>query len=145
MEAGSLTRIGRPTIDHIGIAVADASSAAEWMASHLGFPVLHDETLIDPPVRLIYVDAGNVTLQFVEPTGGGRVASFLDEHGEGLHHLCLRVDDVESAAVLISPDEPGVPFRGGRDQVTCFVGVRPAGILIELAGAPGERGGAWSR
>src|SRR5215813_13691828 len=101
-EAGSLLTGGRPTVDHIGIAVADATAAAAWMTDRLGFPVVHDETLSDPPVRLVYVDAGNVTLQFVEPRGSGRIATFLEEHGEGLHHLCLRVDDVEGAADAIS-------------------------------------------
>jgi hypothetical protein len=106
--------------------------------------VVHDETLVDPPVRLVYVDAGNVLLQFCEPTGDGRIATFLGEHGEGLHHLCLRVDEVVATAEAISPDAPGTPFRGGREQLTCFVGERPSGILIELAGAPGAPDGRSS-
>ena len=133
----ALSSIDRPTVDHIGIAVADASAAVSWISDRLGVPVVHDETLSDPPVRLLYVDAGNVMLQFVQPTGPGRVASFLQEHGEGLHHLCLRVADVPEAASAIAPEGPGTAFVGGRGQMTCFLDVRPSGILLELAGPPG--------
>jgi methylmalonyl-CoA epimerase len=127
-----------PTVDHIGIAVRDAPAAAAWMTGRLGFRVVHDESLADPPVRLVYVDAGNVILQFVEPTGAGRVDSFIEERGEGLHHLCLRVADVAAAASAIAPEDPGTPFRGGRGQLTCFLGIQPSGMVIELADAPVE-------
>jgi methylmalonyl-CoA/ethylmalonyl-CoA epimerase len=134
-----MLNIDRPIVDHIGIAVVDAIKAVSWMTERLGLPVVHDETLSDPPVRLLYVDAGNVLLQFVQPTGPGRVASFLQQHGEGLHHLCLRVDDVREAASAIAPEGPGTAFVGGRGQVTCFLDIQPSGVLVELAGPPG----AW--
>ncbi len=126
----------RPTIDHLGIAVRDADAAAAWFTERIGFSVVHDERLVDPPVRLLYLDAGNVTLQLVEPLGAGRISAFIDDHGEGLHHLCLRVSDVIAASRTYAPDAPGAPFPGGRGQRTCFLDETPSGIVIELAEPP---------
>ena len=50
-------------------------------------------------MRLTYLDAGNAFLQLVEPLDpASALATWLDEHGEGLHHICFGVDDVPAAA-----------------------------------------------
>ena len=62
------------------------------------------------PVRLTYLDLGNTWLQLVEPLDPAHpLAAWLDEHGDGLHHICFGVDDVECELLRLSPH--GVPFR----------------------------------
>ena len=54
-------------------------------------------------MRLTYLDAGNMFLQFVEPLDGDSpLTRWLEEHGEGLHHLCFGVDDVATAVGALS-------------------------------------------
>jgi len=50
-------------------------------------------------MRLAFVETGSVQLEFIQPLEGGNIyAEFLEEHGEGLHHLLFEVDDPEAVA-----------------------------------------------
>ena len=119
-------------VDHIGIAVASAAAAIRAYRDRLGLHVVHDETLQSPSVRLVYLDGGNVAIQLVEPSGPGPVAVFLAEHGEGLHHLCLRVNGIEQfAAVAGGLDRVGI-YLGGRGRRCAFLSERVAGVLVEF-------------
>ena len=72
------------------------------------------------------MDAGNAFLQLVEPLDEtSSIAAWLSEHGEGLHHVCFGVDDVEQAVTSLS--DPGAPvvLGNGRGRVSSFV-TRPA-------------------
>jgi len=119
-------------VDHIAIAIRDVDRSLEYFRDRLGLVVVHDETLQAPPVRLVFLDAGNVQIQLVQPLGPGRVAAFLDERGEGLHHVCFRVDRIETsiAALGLLPD--GEIFMGARGQPSCFLDDGSSGTVVEL-------------
>ena len=56
------------------------------------------------PVSLTYLDLGNAWLQLVEPLDPAHpLATWLETNGEGLHHLCFGVDDVECELRRIGP------------------------------------------
>ena len=76
-------------IDHIGLLVRDIDASLPYFVEKLGFALLSDErTAASGGARLAYLDAGNVTLQLVSPTGeSGPIAEFLAANGEGLHHI----------------------------------------------------------
>jgi methylmalonyl-CoA/ethylmalonyl-CoA epimerase len=120
-------------LDHVGIAVRETGRALEHFAGRLGLTVVHAEELDEPHVRLTYLDAGNAFLQLVEPLDGGSdVARFLEENGEGVHHVCFAVDDVlRDAGALGTGDTP--PRAGqGRGRVSAFVpGPPPHGVRLE--------------
>jgi methylmalonyl-CoA/ethylmalonyl-CoA epimerase len=93
------------TVEHVSIAVRDATAAARTFAA-LGFEPQWVEDLPGQGVRSHVLRAGAVVLELIEPAAGtpgpGTVDRFLARRGEGLHHLCLRVDSVERAARAVT-------------------------------------------
>lgn len=131
-ESGLSDPNGLRWLDHAAIAVADIDAALPYYEETLGLKVVHDEIADDPGVRLCYLDAGNAYIQLVEPVRPGPVQQFLDEHGEGLHHICFAVDDIPRM-LAAADDGNGVQvFMGGRERLACFLSGTPTGVLIEL-------------
>jgi methylmalonyl-CoA/ethylmalonyl-CoA epimerase len=85
-------------IDHVGIAVADIAGASSFLTDVLGLEVDGPEvTLTDQSVKVRFLRAGDDRVELLAPTDeDGVLARFLDKHGEGLHHLCFEVDDIEA-------------------------------------------------
>lgn len=119
-------------VDHVGVAVRSIDRSLSWYREHLGLRLVHVEELPDIAVRLAYIDAGNVSLQLVEPTGPGKVAAFLEKWGEGLHHICWAVDGIDAALRQAQVDEAATVFLGGRGHPACFLEEEPNGVRIEL-------------
>jgi methylmalonyl-CoA/ethylmalonyl-CoA epimerase len=108
-------------LDHVAVVVRNTEAALDYFSGTLGLRVASTEEIESPRVRLTYLDAGNVYLQLVEPLNGdSEVARWLDEHGEGLHHVCFGVDDVPSAVEALSGEAP-VSLGSGRGRVSAFV------------------------
>jgi methylmalonyl-CoA epimerase len=119
-------------VDHIGVAVHDADEALAYYTDQLRLKPVGDEIAPDPGVRLVYLDAGNLLIQLVQPVREGPVAAFLRARGEGLHHVCFQVDRIEPVLQGL-PGEAGARiFGGGRDRRACFLLSEPNGVRIEL-------------
>lgn len=118
-------------LDHVAVAVRDTELALRHFRDRLGLAVVSSEYVMQPPVRLTYLDCGNCLLQLVEPLReDSPIASFLDEHGEGLHHVCFAVDDVEAA---LGQDGGSSPSLGsGRGRISAFVPGEVHGTRIEV-------------
>jgi len=114
-------------IDHIGIAVHNLEEALKVYEGVYGLQPLKIETLEQLHVRIAFIPLGEVLIELLEPTeeGAGRIGQFLKEKGEGLHHIALRVQDID--AVLGRLKEKGVPLRdkqprpGGDDSRIAFM------------------------
>ena len=77
------------------------------------------------PVRLTYLDLGNTYLQLVRAArpGSSARARGWQEHGDGLHHICFGVDDVECELRRLGPPgEPVPPLGSGRGRPAGFTG-----------------------
>jgi methylmalonyl-CoA/ethylmalonyl-CoA epimerase len=108
-------------LDHVAIAVRDTEAALRYFGGHLGLQVAQSEELSTPSVRLTYLDAGNAYLQLVEPLDAGELARWLDENGEGIHHICFGVDDVLGAAARLSLEGAAAVAGSGRGRLSAFV------------------------
>ena len=128
------------TIDHLGIAVKSLA-AAKSIYEKLGLAVSPEEVVEHEKVRLVMVPVGESRLELLEPTSeDSTIAKFLAKRGEGLHHICLRVPDLNAAVEKLKKD--GV--RLVSDQIRTGAGghryifVHPAsagGVLLELVQA----------
>jgi methylmalonyl-CoA/ethylmalonyl-CoA epimerase len=110
-------------LDHVAIAVRDTDVALRTYQGALGLPIVHEEVLEGLSVRLTYLDAGNAYIQLVEPLEPTvELSRWIDEHGEGLHHICFGVDDPVAAAAELAQDGSPPPVPGsGRGRVSSFV------------------------
>jgi len=85
-------------IDHIGIAVKNLSDALNTYKKLYGLDAIKIETLSDIKVKLAFIPLGEVLIELLEPIkpGEGRIGKFLEEEGEGFHHIALRVDNIHN-------------------------------------------------
>jgi methylmalonyl-CoA/ethylmalonyl-CoA epimerase len=136
-------------LDHVAVAVKDTAAALEHFRDHLGLEVVAVDEPPEVPVRLTYLDLGNTYLQLVEPLDPLHpLAAWLEQHGDGLHHICLGVDDVECELKRIGPLGAAVPPLGsGRGRPAGFpAGDPPYGVRVECtAYDPDEDAGALAR
>jgi methylmalonyl-CoA/ethylmalonyl-CoA epimerase len=120
-------------LDHVAVAVRNRAEALEHFGTRLGLTVVHTDELDNPPVTLTYLDAGNAFIQLVSPRAECDLSRWLDEHGEGLHHVCFAVDDVDATVEALS--RPGLerpPSTTGRGKMAAFIADgSPHGFLIE--------------
>ena len=83
-------------IDHLGIAVRSIEQA-QRLYQALGFNVLKEEEE-DEGVRSVMIPMGESRLRLLEPLDKTTsVGTFLEKHGEGLHHVAVHVDDISGA------------------------------------------------
>ncbi len=125
-------------VDHIAIAVRDLEQALKPYQEALGLTLSDVEEVTDQQVRIAFLPVGDTDIELLEPTAADSgVARFLEKRGEGLHHICLEVDDLE--ATLATLKAQGVrlidekPRDGGRGKRIAFVHPRSMqGVLVEL-------------
>lgn len=120
-------------LDHVAVLVRNTDDALSFYEGHLGLRVQSSEEIPMPHVRLTYLDAGNAYVQLVEPLDGtSPLAAQLDEHGEGLHHVCFGVDDVEAALTELGDDGSPIALGTGRGRLSGFVtSTASHGVRIE--------------
>jgi methylmalonyl-CoA epimerase len=132
----------RARLNHVGIAVRSLEEALAPYRDGLGLQVAEIEEVASEQVKVAFLPVGDTRIELLEPTGDdSAIARFLSRRGEGIHHLCVEVDDIEAAlerlrrAGVPLVDETPRPGAGG-----CRVAfVHPkgmAGVLVELLEKP---------
>jgi methylmalonyl-CoA/ethylmalonyl-CoA epimerase len=129
-------------LDHVGVAVRDAQTAAFLFSDVLGGEYVGGMEVPEEGFRFVqYRYPNKMKVELLEPiAGGGFLARFLERRGEGVHHLTFRVTDIESRleqlrSVGIEP----VHVLEGRWKEG-FIHPRQAnGVLIQLLELPPAR------
>jgi methylmalonyl-CoA/ethylmalonyl-CoA epimerase len=133
---------GQPRLNHVGIAVRSLEEALAPYRDALGLQVSQIEEVVSEQVKVAFLPAGDTRIELLEPTGdASAIARFLSRRGEGVHHLCFEVDDIEAALARLRAagvqliDETPRPGAGGCR--VAFVHPRGmAGVLVELLEKP---------
>lgn len=132
----------RGNIDHVGIAVNSLEEAIPLWSGILREEPAGREEVPDEGVRVAFFGEGPGRIELLEPTGADTpVGRFLERRGPGMHHLCLRVPDLEralararDAGAEILP--PGIRSGAGGRRVAFLHPASTGGILLELSEAP---------
>ncbi len=133
-------------IDHVGIAVNDLTHAEAVWRDALGFREVRRETIASEGVRVVCLEANGHHVELLEALGpDSPVAKFLAKRGEGIHHIAVAVDDLEShvahlkaQGVALINEEPRTGVGGNR-----IVFVHPKstnGVLVELTEKGSDHG-----
>lgn len=129
-------------IDHIGIVVENLSSALEFFQESLGLQLTETAAEPEQHVTVAFMPIGESEVELLEPdeTDSG-VARYLEKRGEGIHHICFEVTDIDAALARLK--EAGVelinqePVTNSRGWRLAFVHPKAAhGVLIELFESP---------
>ena len=129
-------------LDHVAIAVKDLDQAIALYRDALGLALAEVEEVPDQQVRTAIFGHGMGRVELISPTvSDSGVAKFLEKRGEGLHHICIEVDDIEAAIAELKArgapmiDETPKPGAGGAK--VAFIHPRGGhGVLVELRQGP---------
>ncbi|TAK24768.1 MAG: methylmalonyl-CoA epimerase [Chloroflexota bacterium] len=130
-------------IDHIGIITSDSAAAAALYARVASLMAEPSVEHAEEGVRITFLrptgaDPAATTIELIEPTRADTgVARYLEKRGEGMHHVCLEVEDIVSEIGRLSSEGYEVldrePRRGMHREKLAFIHPRSGrGVLIEL-------------
>lgn len=82
-------------INHVAIVVEDIDSALSFWRDQLGLTLDHIEVVPSQASKVAFLPVGEGEVELVEPTDpDSGLAKYLEKRGEGMHHLCIEVDDI---------------------------------------------------
>ena len=124
--------------DHVGMVIQNTDEVLGVLSHLFGFEAV--ESIADPEAgfKSTLISKSNVTLELLEPVGPrGIIQKFVEKKGGGLHHVSIRVSDLEEEMKRLRAQ--GAQFLSETPiQVTdasknVFIHPRSAaGLLIEL-------------
>ena len=124
-------------INHVAIVVKDIDESLKFWESALGLKLHHVEDVPSQASKVAFIPVGESEIELVQPTTeDSGMAAYLGKRGEGLHHLCIEVDDIE--AKIQELKDAGVRLINETPQVLpgrkmAFIHPKSAsGVLVEL-------------
>ncbi len=131
-------------INHIAIAVNNIEEAAKFYQEVMGLTLSGVEVVSAQKTRVGFFKIGESNIELVQPAEpDSPLTKFLETKGQGIHHICFEVDDVE--AEVKSFLEKGAtmidqkPRPGAHGTKVAFVHPKSSnGVLIELCELPKE-------
>jgi len=125
-------------LDHIGIAVGDVETSLAFFRDVLGLQVEAPEEVASQRVRAHFLHLGPSSLELLEATAPeSPIARFIDKRGAGLHHVALRVEDIDAALAYLAARGvrliDTVARPGAEGARVAFIHPSAAqGVLVEL-------------
>jgi len=158
MAKVSPARVKVKRITQVGIAVYDALKVAEnyWNILGIGpweiydweYPLVRDRKYYGKPAlareRIGFAQVGATQLELVQPVDGPSIyRDFLEEHGEGIHHLQLPVKDVDKVAqIMVQQGFPDMQSgHSGDTGAYSYINISPLHTIWEPTHEPKNKVG----
>ncbi|MBM3778507.1 MAG: hypothetical protein FJW23_09750 [Acidimicrobiia bacterium] len=136
---------------HISLAVRDVDKTAAAVAALFGLPAPQSRIFKDIPFPPSYgnktmvgkvasVNANGIRIEIIQPMTDSPWKDFIDEHGEGVHHVGWDVSNYADAVKFL--ESKGGKWVQGNVAVNFgYVDMYPAGVpfAIEVIGAGGAK------
>ena len=130
-------------INHIAVVVENIEDSLSFWQDALGLPMGNVQDVPQEEVRVAFLEAGESHIELVSPTTeDSGIAKYLARKGQGMHHICFEVEDINLA--LNHMKEKGIELineeareRDGRKYA--FIHPKSTGgVLVELYELPGQ-------
>ena len=137
-----MSQVKAKGLDHVAIAVKDLEKAIAFYEKSFGLKLAEIEEVKEQKVRTAIFGHGLGRIELICPTEPDTsVAKFLEKRGEGLHHICIEVEDIEaSLAELRAQGTPLIdqtPKIGAGGAKIAFIHPKGThGVLTELRQGP---------
>ncbi len=127
---------------HVSIAVRDIAEAEQLYSKLIGLEVVHREVVEEQGVSTSMLrsrDGKGTAIELVEPLDeNSPITKFLERRGEGIHHICFMVDDIEASLEKLKEQEVKLidehPRDGSYNSRVAFIHPKAMnGVLVELA------------
>lgn len=125
-------------IHHIGIAVRSLDESLAFYRDALGLKVASTEAVPGEGVRVAFLPMGEPRIELLEALGpDSPVARFVAKKGEGIHHICFQVADIEEALAAMRLRgaeiiEPAIRIGAGGNRIAFIHPRSTHGVLLEL-------------
>jgi methylmalonyl-CoA epimerase len=124
-------------IDHLGIAVRSIDDALRFYRDQLGLEVGARETVVQEKTHTQMLPLGESRIELLEAAEPDSViAKFIDKRGEGLHHVAVKVPDLNAVVERLRQQGARLlnePRAGAGGHIYVFVHPSSAGgVLLEL-------------
>lgn len=125
-------------IEHLAIATKEFLPMMEAFKMAFGAQLESTEEVSSQKVRTAFLHLGGLPIELLEPTSADSpISKFLEKRGNGMHHLAVRVDNIEAAmkelqakGFLFIDEKPRV---GAHHCLTAFLHPKSFhGLLVEL-------------
>ncbi len=129
-------------INHIAVAVNNLEEAAKFYQNMLGLSLSGVEVVAAQKTKAGFFKVGESNIELVQPTeADSPLTKFLEAKGQGIHHICFEVDDVEAEIkALLEKGATMVdqkPRPGAHQTRVAFIHPKSSnGVLIELCELP---------
>ncbi len=127
-------------IDHVAIIVRNIEQALVFYRDTLGIEPSEVKEVPTEQVRIAFLPMGGPggsEIELIEPTTpDSSLSKFLDKRGEGMHHICLEVENIETA--LQEMQEKGAAVLDKQPRIAAegrAIFLHPKGtngVLLEL-------------
>jgi methylmalonyl-CoA epimerase len=131
-------------ISHVGVLVRDLEGTLRELEEAFGF---RPEAVREKGSnRIAFIPVGGDEIELIQPADPeGRLGRYLAEHGEGVHHIALEADDIDSELLRMRGKVDVLdaePVIGAHGVSIAFVALRGCGLVLELIekGRPEEKG-----
>jgi methylmalonyl-CoA/ethylmalonyl-CoA epimerase len=129
-------------INHIAIAVNNLEDAAKFYQEVLGLTLSGIEVVTAQKTKVGFFKIGESNIELVQPVEpDSPLVKFLETKGQGIHHICLEVDDIEAEVKTFLEKGAAMvdqkPRPGAHNTRVAFVHPKSSGgVLIELCEFP---------
>ena len=129
-------------IAHLGVAIKDPDPPKKLYGDNLNLEFIGDEEVATQKVKVSFFKVGESSIELLQPTApDSPVAKFLENKGEGFHHLALEVEDIDAAVAELKAagvrliDE--TPREGAHGTRVAFIHPKATfGLMVELVQYP---------
>lgn len=129
---------------HVAVAVRNLEEVEKLYETALGLKVEHREVVEEQGVKtsMLVPNEGGTAIELLEPVDSNSpISKFLENRGEGIHHICFAVDDIEAALERLKKEGVRLidetPRPGAYNSKVAFIHPKAVnGVLIELAELP---------
>ena len=125
-------------LDHVGIAVFDLKKSIARYQNDFGFALELQEVLPDQKIELAFLKLPNTSIELISATAkDSTISRFLDKRGEGLHHICYKVENIIKELQHLSAKGyqliDKTPRDGARNTLIAFIHPKSCeGVLTEI-------------
>jgi methylmalonyl-CoA/ethylmalonyl-CoA epimerase len=125
-------------IDHIGIAVKSLADAVKVYENAIGLQVSGYDEVDEQRVRVAMLTVGESRIELLEPTAADSpIEKFMSKRGEGIHHIALRVENIQEALDKLKASGvrliDSTPRAGAHNTRIAFIHPSSThGVLMEL-------------
>jgi methylmalonyl-CoA/ethylmalonyl-CoA epimerase len=125
-------------VEHIGIAVVSLAKSVPLFEKLLNSKCYKTESVESEQVNTAFLKKGETKIELIESLNeNGAISRFIEKRGEGLHHLALEVENIESEMERLKKEGfillKEAPHKGADNKLVCFLHPKSTnGVLIEL-------------